>query len=124
MEPALATADTNPVLRIKSTGAGGLAGLVVRVDGDIVEATVRGDSAAVYQVGHDPVGGWHCDCPAYRTSCSHVKAVQPVVVLPNSRSAQSGQNVAAWSSPTEETGSQRCHPLRRHSGAEDRATAA
>jgi uncharacterized Zn finger protein len=55
---------------------------VLRVDGDLVEATVRGDSAAVYHVGHDPARGWRCDCPAYRSSCSHVRAVQLVVVLP------------------------------------------
>jgi hypothetical protein len=30
---------------------------VLRVDGNIVEATMRGDSAAVYHVGHDPVRG-------------------------------------------------------------------
>ena len=69
---------------------------VLRVDRDVVDASVRGDSAAVYHVSHDPTRGWRCDCPAYRSCCSHVKAVQLVVVLPNSRSALSGQNVTAW----------------------------
>jgi uncharacterized Zn finger protein len=72
---------------------------VLRVDGDVVEATVRGDSAAVYRVGHDPARGWRCDCPAYRPACSHVRAVQLVVVLARPRAASARRTLSSRSTP-------------------------
>jgi uncharacterized Zn finger protein len=51
-----------------------------------VRATVRGDSAEVYSVGHEP-GRWWCTCPALG-ACSHLKALQLVVVVV--RSEESG----------------------------------
>jgi hypothetical protein len=51
----------------------------VDADGPVVEASVRG-SGAVYAVGHDE-SGWYCGCPA-RTTCSHLLALQLVVVRP------------------------------------------
>jgi hypothetical protein len=52
----------------------------VDADGPVVEASVRG-SGAVYAVGHDE-SGWFCSCPA-TTRCSHVLALQLVVVQPD-----------------------------------------
>lgn len=53
---------------------------VVRVDGDIADAVVRGDSGE-HHVGHDPARGWHCTCPA-RGRCSHVAALKLVTTRP------------------------------------------
>lgn len=56
--------------------------LTVRsVDGDYVHATCRGDTAGLYDLGHDPtLGEWRCTCPA-KGRCSHLIALQLVVVL-------------------------------------------
>lgn len=51
---------------------------VRRVDGRGVLAEVRGDSGALRTVTYES-GLWSCDCPA-RRDCSHVRAVQQVVV--------------------------------------------
>ena len=51
---------------------------VTRVDGDVADALVRGDSGE-HRVGHDPVRGWRCSCPA-PGSCSHVAALKLVTV--------------------------------------------
>jgi uncharacterized Zn finger protein len=57
---------------------------VVRVDGDHVAATCRGDNAQVYTCGHED-GSWFCDCPALGRSgpskCSHLTALMLVTVL-------------------------------------------
>jgi hypothetical protein len=52
--------------------------LVERVDGNAVRATCRGDSGAVYRLGHDGAG-WFCDCAA-RSTCSHLRALMLVTV--------------------------------------------
>jgi len=52
---------------------------VVDVRPDRVRAVVRGDSAQLYTVGYDP-SVWTCSCAAL-TACSHVKAVQLVVIV-------------------------------------------
>ena len=52
--------------------------LVIRVDGDLVDARVRGDSGT-YIVRRDP-GGWWCSCPVRRPECSHITAVRLVTV--------------------------------------------
>jgi uncharacterized Zn finger protein len=46
-----------------------------------VRAEVRGDSARLYDVSWFDDGGWRCDCRAYGRACSHVQAVQLVVVV-------------------------------------------
>jgi hypothetical protein len=51
---------------------------VTRVDGDVADAIVRGDTGE-HHVGHDPVRGWHCSCPAWG-GCSHVTALKLVTV--------------------------------------------
>lgn len=51
---------------------------VVRVEGDVADAVIRGDSGE-HHVGHDPARGWHCSCPA-RGHCSHVHALRLVTV--------------------------------------------
>jgi hypothetical protein len=48
-------------------------------------AAVRGDSARRYVVAWDP-SGWSDDCDAVG-KCSHIQAVQLVVLEPNGRSA-------------------------------------
>ena len=49
-------------------------------DDGFVSAEVRGDSARVYTVSHEANdGGWRCDC-ATRGVCSHIAAVQLIVV--------------------------------------------
>jgi uncharacterized Zn finger protein len=66
------------------TKAARLAGsgrVTVRHVSDIaITADVRGDSAAVYPVTWSPAG-WACPCPA-STRCSHIRAVQLVVLEP------------------------------------------
>jgi uncharacterized Zn finger protein len=52
---------------------------VTRVDGRMIHAVCRGDSAQVYQLGHD-AGGWTCTCPAM-TRCGHLVALQLTVVV-------------------------------------------
>lgn len=51
---------------------------IVRVDGDLVDARVRGDSGT-YMVRRDPAGWW-CSCPVRRPDCSHITAVRLVTV--------------------------------------------
>jgi uncharacterized Zn finger protein len=51
---------------------------VTRVDGDVADAVVQGDTGE-HRVGHDPARGWHCSCPA-RGHCSHVAALKLVTV--------------------------------------------
>ena len=53
--------------------------LDVDEDGGHVLAEVRGDSARIYGVVYD-AEGWRCDCPTYGV-CSHIRAVQLVVVV-------------------------------------------
>ena len=55
---------------------------VVQVSDDegYVAAEVRGDSARVYGVGYEIGEGWRCDCPTFGV-CSHVRAVQLVVIV-------------------------------------------
>jgi uncharacterized Zn finger protein len=55
---------------------------IVRVDGDLVDARVRGDSGT-YMVRHDPAGWW-CSCPALGR-CSHVVAVKLVTIVTTER---------------------------------------
>lgn len=52
---------------------------VVRVDGNLIVAECRGDSGVVYEVCHAG-GRWSCSCPA-RVDCSHLRALQRVVVV-------------------------------------------
>lgn len=51
---------------------------VIRLDGDIVDAVIEGDTGT-YELGHDPGRGWHCSCPA-RGRCSHTAALKFVTV--------------------------------------------
>lgn len=49
--------------------------VLVRVDGDRIEAYCRGQGAS-YRLGHDS-GGWWCECSA-RGRCSHLVALMLV----------------------------------------------
>lgn len=51
---------------------------VTRVDGDVADAVVRGDTGE-HHVGRDPGRGWHCTCQA-RGRCSHAAALRMVTV--------------------------------------------
>ncbi len=54
---------------------------VVRVDGDLVIASCRGDSGHFYDLGFDPrKRQWRCTCEA-RTACSHLQALWSVVAV-------------------------------------------
>ncbi len=55
---------------------------LTRVDEDVIEAVVRGDSAAVYAVTWHRGRGWSCSCPAWSFRCSHVLALMLVTVRP------------------------------------------
>jgi uncharacterized Zn finger protein len=57
---------------------------VIRVEGDVADAVVQGDTGE-HRVGHDPAHGWHCSCPA-RGRCSHVAALKLVTVRGPGRS--------------------------------------
>jgi uncharacterized Zn finger protein len=50
-------------------------------DEGIVMAECRGDSGATYQLGFDGERRWWCDCPTFGPRCSHVRALQLVVVM-------------------------------------------
>jgi uncharacterized Zn finger protein len=65
---------------------------VVLVDGERIEARVRG-SEADHSVGYQR-GGWWCDCEAHRFGrrCSHLAALQLVTVRPAREQAAAG----AW----------------------------
>jgi len=52
--------------------------VVERVDGRRIEATCRGDTAAVYRLGFGREAEWWCECPALGR-CSHLVALQLVV---------------------------------------------
>jgi hypothetical protein len=51
---------------------------VTRVDGDVADAVVRGDTGE-HRTGRDPARGWHCSCQAHGR-CSHVAALKLVTV--------------------------------------------
>ncbi len=52
---------------------------VVKVDGALIIAECRGDSGAIYHLGHDPKRAphWRCGCPAVGP-CSHLYALWAV----------------------------------------------
>lgn len=54
---------------------------VRRLADDAIEANVHGDSARVYHVCWSP-RCWDCGCDAASIRCSHVRAVQLVVLEP------------------------------------------
>jgi uncharacterized Zn finger protein len=56
-----------------------------RVDGPVIAAECRGDSASVYRLGYDR-GRWYCGCPAVGR-CSHVAALMLVTLTPTYDSA-------------------------------------
>ena len=58
---------------------------VIRVDDDLVDARVRGDSGT-YIVRRDPAGWW-CSCPVRRPECSHIAAVRLVTTATIERTA-------------------------------------
>jgi len=68
---------------------------VVLVDGQRIEARVRG-SEADHSVGYQR-GGWWCDCEAHRFGrrCSHLAALQLVTVRPAREQAAAGASRAS-----------------------------
>lgn len=52
---------------------------ITAVSGDLVHAVCRGDGQ-VYNLGHQPGRGWHCDCPARGDGCCHLVALRLVAV--------------------------------------------
>ena len=54
---------------------------LLAVDNNHLSAEVRGDSAKVYVVSHEPGEEWMCDCASYGRRCSHIQAVQLVTVV-------------------------------------------
>ena len=52
--------------------------IVLEVSRGRVSATCRGDSGAIYRVGHDG-SGWSCTCEA-KGRCSHLVALMLVTV--------------------------------------------
>ncbi len=55
---------------------------VVKVDGGLIVAECRGDSGAIYHLGHEPGSRkpWRCTCPAVGP-CSHLYSLWAVVSL-------------------------------------------
>ena len=55
---------------------------VVKVDGDLIIAECRGDSGAIYHLGHEPGARkpWRCTCPA-TGPCSHLYALWAVTAV-------------------------------------------
>lgn len=57
--------------------------VVLKVDGDAIKASCRGDSAEFYDVGYDPERSrWYCDCAELKGKCSHLVALQLVTIRP------------------------------------------
>jgi hypothetical protein len=58
--------------------------MVQRVDPEsrLVVAQCRGDSGAIYYLGHDPERNeWRCTCAELKGNCSHLIALKRVVVI-------------------------------------------
>jgi len=55
---------------------------VVKVDGELIIAECRGDSGAIYHLGHEPGARkpWRCTCPAVGP-CSHLYALWAVTAV-------------------------------------------
>ena len=55
---------------------------VVKVDGALIIAECRGDSGAIYHLGHEPEARkpWRCTCPAVGP-CSHLSALWAVTAV-------------------------------------------
>ena len=55
---------------------------VVKVDGELIIAECRGDSGAIYYLGHEPGARkpWRCTCPA-TGPCSHLFALWAVTAV-------------------------------------------
>lgn len=54
---------------------------VVKVEGNLIVAECKGDSGAIYKLGHDPRKmQYRCTCPAVGP-CSHLFALQSVVAV-------------------------------------------
>jgi len=55
---------------------------VVKVDGALIIAECRGDSGAIYHLGHEPGARkpWRCTCPAVGP-CSHLYALWAVTAV-------------------------------------------
>ena len=67
--------------------------LTIRVLSEhLIEAAVRGDSALVYTTRWDR-GGWTCTCDA-RSRCSHIRALQLVVLEPVGAAADIVREIA------------------------------
>ena len=45
--------------------------LYVKPSAGQIRATCRGDGQT-YKLGHEPVRGWFCDCPAKTRDCAHL----------------------------------------------------
>jgi uncharacterized Zn finger protein len=55
--------------------------IVTKVDGDVIEAACRGDSAEWYTLRYDPEGHrWSCSCAELKGKCSHLVALQLVTI--------------------------------------------
>jgi uncharacterized Zn finger protein len=87
---------------------------VVLVDGERIEARVRG-SEVEHSVGYQR-GGWWCDCDAhwFGRRCSHLAALQLVTVWPSrERLAGARQESAGRDGSCARVGSVRCGPRGR-----------
>lgn len=62
---------------------------VHQVDDDLIVASCRGDTAAVYRCVWEPVG-WSCSCPAVTDRCSHLRALRLVVLVQRHVAHQGG----------------------------------
>src|SRR5262249_3529261 len=51
-------------------------------DSRLVVAQCRGDSGAIYRLGHDPkTKEWRCTCDEMKGNCSHLRALKLVVII-------------------------------------------
>lgn len=46
-----------------------------------IAASCRGDSGQVYELGWNADRGWHCNCEAFRPTCSHIQGLMLVTVI-------------------------------------------
>lgn len=59
--------------------------IVRRVDADVIESTIRGDSGVEWSCGWSPSSGWWCSCPSPSLECAHLRALRLVCVIPRAR---------------------------------------
>jgi uncharacterized Zn finger protein len=90
-----------------------------RIGPDAIVAKVRGDTAREYVVVWDPTG-WRCPCDAVGR-CSHIIAVQLIVLEPDHRSPDVRLGRGMGSARNDAKTQDRAHPPREKKSPAERS---